>query len=73
MFCVQPAKATTAYAVRKIVCQAQGTTTFSKSGAYARREIMMPRGRKCFAESRIGQIWLWNLNLGLTAGKRLPS
>jgi hypothetical protein len=37
------------------------------------REIVVPRGRKCFAETRIGQIWLWNMNQGLTAGKRPPS
>jgi hypothetical protein len=70
---VRPSKARTAHAVRKIVCQARNPTTFRKSGVSARERIVVPRGRKCFAETRIGQIWLWSLNLGLTAGKRLPS
>ena len=30
-------------------------------------------GSEVFPDTRIGQIWLWNLNLGLTADKRLPS
>jgi hypothetical protein len=36
-------------------------------------EIVRPGGRNWTTDTRIGQIWLWNLNAGSTAGKRLPS
>ena len=46
---------------------------FRKSGVSAQQKIVVPRGAEVFRRDTGRSDMVWSLNLGLTAGKRLPS